>query len=236
MIRLIGLFWISIGVVAHADEAPVRLLDDRIVFETAIKDVEPSVYELAKYLDEIDDPNRRSKSRRATSILEEWSEELTSFCAERGVNPYLAAAVIVAESNGQEEAVSHVGAAGLMQIMPGTAGDLSVLERKNGAESIYGGCRYLAQMLRRFEGDEVLSLAAYNAGPGAVKKRGGVPPFLETRRYIIRVARAWPEWPLTNRSEEDGSTALEDASDALQKPPTSVTFKLSTDVKTGGEK
>ena len=236
MIRLIGLLWISIGVVANAEETPVRLLDDQVVFETAIKEVEPSVYELAKYLDEIEDPNRRSKSKRATSILAEWSEELTSFCAERGVNPYLAAAVIVAESNAEEEAVSHVGAAGLMQIMPGTAGDLSVLERKNGAESIYGGCRYLAQMLQRFEGDDVLSLAAYNAGPGAVKKHGGVPPFLETRRYITRVARAWPEWPLTTRSETEGSTVLDDPSDALQKTPTSITFKLSPEGKTGDEK
>ena len=88
------------------------------------------------------------------------------------------------------DAVSPVGAAGLMQITPE---DLDALDRKRSTDSLFGGCRYLSQMLDYFAADEVLILAAYNAGPGAVRTYGGAPPFRETRRYIISVARSWPE-------------------------------------------
>jgi len=103
-----------------------------------------------------------------------------------GVSPALVKAVCLAESAMNPRAVSRAGAQGLMQLMPGTAGDLDVSDPFDPAQSIDGGARYLAQQLRSF-GDVTLALAAYNAGPAAVRAAGGVPNFTETQRYVKRV-------------------------------------------------
>jgi soluble lytic murein transglycosylase-like protein len=98
--------------------------------------------------------------------------------------------VIRAESNFQVKAVSHAGAQGLMQLMPDTARELGVKNPFNIEENIDGGSRYLRKMLDSFDGDLKLALAAYNAGPEAVKKYGGkVPPYRETQQYVNRVLR-----------------------------------------------
>ncbi len=98
--------------------------------------------------------------------------------------------VIRAESNFQVKAVSHAGAQGLMQLMPGTAKELGVDNPFDIEQNIDGGARYLRKMLDSFGGDVKVALAAYNAGPGAVEKYGGaIPPYQETERYIDRVLR-----------------------------------------------
>jgi soluble lytic murein transglycosylase-like protein len=98
--------------------------------------------------------------------------------------------VIRAESNFQVDAVSHAGAQGLMQLMPGTARELGVDNPFDIEQNIDGGARYLRQMLDNFGGDVKVALAAYNAGPGAVEKYGGqIPPYQETEQYINRVLR-----------------------------------------------
>jgi soluble lytic murein transglycosylase-like protein len=98
--------------------------------------------------------------------------------------------VIRAESNFQVKAVSHAGAQGLMQLMPGTAKELGVDNPFDIEQNIDGGARYLRKMLDSFGGDIKVALAAYNAGPGAVEKYGGnVPPYQETEQYINRVLR-----------------------------------------------
>jgi soluble lytic murein transglycosylase-like protein len=74
-----------------------------------------------------------------------------------------------------------------MQLMPGTASDMGVLDAFDAAQNIRGGARYLAQLLKTFDGDERLAAAAYNAGPGAVLRYNGVPPFAETQVYVKRV-------------------------------------------------
>ncbi len=99
----------------------------------------------------------------------------------------LVRAVIWAESAGDAGAVSHAGAIGLMQLMPRTAGDMYVQDPIDPAQNIMGGTRYLRWLANQFNGDMLLTLAAYNAGPDAVRKYGGVPPFEETRLYVKRV-------------------------------------------------
>jgi hypothetical protein len=102
--------------------------------------------------------------------------------------------VILAESNFDPNSRSHAGAQGLMQLMPGTARGLGVADAYYFPENIRGGVEYLAKYLRQFRGETnyrqcALALACYNAGPNAVKEYGGVPPFPETRRYVIKVTQ-----------------------------------------------
>jgi soluble lytic murein transglycosylase-like protein len=106
-----------------------------------------------------------------------------------GVDSDFIHSVIRQESAGNARAVSPAGARGLMQLMPSTAETLGVKDSFSPEQNIHGGARYLRELLERYHGDAIKALAAYNAGPGAVDRYHGVPPYRETRLYVQRIVR-----------------------------------------------
>ncbi|HQT98144.1 MAG: hypothetical protein B7Z62_08345 [Deltaproteobacteria bacterium 37-65-8] len=109
------------------------------------------------------------------------------FSRANDLPPALVHAIIKAESNGQRNAVSRKGAKGVMQLMPFTSKRLRVADPFDPIENIEGGIKYIKELLVIFEGNLTNTVAAYNAGPAAVRKYGGVPPYQETRLYVRRV-------------------------------------------------
>jgi soluble lytic murein transglycosylase-like protein len=115
-------------------------------------------------------------------------EALIQQAAERnGVDPAVLHGLIQQESNFDPSAQSSAGATGLTQLMPGTATSVGVSNPLDAAESIEGGARYLGRLMNEFSGNTTDALAAYNAGPAAVKQYGGVPPYAETESYVSKV-------------------------------------------------
>ena len=106
---------------------------------------------------------------------------------EAGIDPALFDALIATESAYDPNARSRAGALGLSQLMPATAQALGISNPLDPTQNLKGGATYLSQLLQRFGGDQRLALAAYNAGPGAVEKFGGIPPYRETQNYVERV-------------------------------------------------
>lgn len=110
---------------------------------------------------------------------------------KEGVDPYLARAVIQAESAFDYKARSRAGALGLMQLMPATALRFGVMDPFDTRQNLVGGCKYLKWLMDYYKNDAVKAIAAYNAGEGAVDRHKGIPPFRETRAYVPKVMELW---------------------------------------------
>jgi soluble lytic murein transglycosylase-like protein len=117
----------------------------------------------------------------------QYESLIAQAAARNGVDPAVLHGLIQQESAFDPSATSSAGAAGLTQLMPGTASSMGVANPLNPAESIEGGARYLGQLMSEFAGNTTDALAAYNAGPGAVQRYGGVPPYSETQSYVSKV-------------------------------------------------
>jgi soluble lytic murein transglycosylase-like protein len=133
----------------------------------------------------------KGEEPQKVALFPQLEDIIAPAATKYGVAPELVAAVIWAESSGDPNARSRRGARGLMQLMPRTAKELGVARILDPRENVEGGTRYLRQMLDAHEGDVSLALAAYNAGPEAVRRYGGIPPYPETREYVGRVIRVY---------------------------------------------
>jgi soluble lytic murein transglycosylase-like protein len=131
--------------------------------------------------------SRTSPIAATRGLTPQLSASIERIADKHGVPAQLVKAVARAESGFRSDAVSPAGAQGMMQLMPATGRGLGVTDPFNAEQSIEGGTRYLKNALRMFGGDVRLALAAYNAGPNAVKRYDGIPPYAETRNYVDKV-------------------------------------------------
>jgi soluble lytic murein transglycosylase-like protein len=116
-----------------------------------------------------------------------YKTEIGAAAAKYGIDPALLAAVVKQESNFNPNARSGAGAKGLTQLMEATARGLGVTDPFDPTQSLDAGAKFLSGLLKQFHGDQSLAVAAYNAGPVAVQKYGGIPPYQETQRYVPKV-------------------------------------------------
>jgi len=135
-----------------------------------------------------DAPNDNPLAKQTSAAS--FEEMLVRAALRQGLEPEFGRSVARIESNLRQDAISNKGAIGLMQLMPGTAAILGV-NANNAEENVLGGAKFLRELLLRYNGDATLALAAYNAGPGAVQKYNGIPPYLETRKYVVRVLQEY---------------------------------------------
>jgi len=202
-VRLIGVLWagLTLGVPQAQAEEVYRWIDSRgVVHLTNVPaDSHYQKFQLGRSGgtgNGILIIARRESARRRPLVFASHArdaktaadfDKLIARAAHRhGLPPALVKAVVRAESNFQPHALSNAGAQGLMQLMPATADDLGVDDPFRAEDNVFGGTRYLRAMHDRY-GDWQLALAAYNAGPGAVDRFGGIPPYAETQQYVERV-------------------------------------------------
>ena len=145
---------------------------------------------------EADKPDKDFQSILDASISGSYGEDVSKeeingliekYSDKNGLDPDFVRAVVKQESGFNERATSRCGAAGLMQLMPGTAKGLGVVNPYDAEDNVRGGTKMLANLMKTYGGKKDLVLAAYNAGGGAVKKYGGIPPYGETQRYVKNV-------------------------------------------------
>jgi len=142
----------------------------------------------------------RTTKKRFSRRAAEFEDLILEHSLANGVSPDLVRGVIQAESAFNPMARSSKGAMGLMQLMPATAAAYNVLNAYDPGQNIRAGVKYLGTLLSKYSQNVELALAAYNAGPGAVKKYGAVPPYRETRNYIARIQGTAGVRPAANRA------------------------------------
>jgi soluble lytic murein transglycosylase-like protein len=176
----VRLYLVGIGTASAGDSNYVEVAADSVVRVETVPDIPEPVAT-------VKGPSPLNRTSAPTK--EEMHEMLAHAGAAHHIDEDLLASVVRAESGGQVKAVSRTGAKGLMQLMPGTASAMGVDDAFKPEQNIAGGTAYLDSLLTRYHDNVALALAAYNAGPGAVDKYHGIPPYRETREYVARVIR-----------------------------------------------
>ena len=183
---------------AQADKTYVYKESDGTVW---FSNVEPEAQDSSRYqLIEVKGRRTATKSCRGmnNSRLAErarnYIKEIILYASQYDIDSKLILAVIRNESCFDRSAVSSAGAQGLMQLMPATARWLGVTDSFSPDQNIRGGTKYLSDLVKRYDNNIKMALAAYNAGPGAVAKYGGVPPYAETQKYIEKVMKSYQDY------------------------------------------
>lgn len=161
---------------------------DKVSVFTDQKPTHTSDYNVLKFECYACNPHSKINWYAVKLNINSFSQYVDSESKNNNIDPALVRAIIHAESAFNPQATSRVGAQGLMQLMPATAKELGVTNSLDPQQNIAGGTKYIAQLLQQFQGNIKLATAAYNAGPTAVKKYKGVPPYEETQVYVKRVA------------------------------------------------
>lgn len=169
------------------DATVYRFTDENGVVTFSEARPEGSKYDVIRFECYACRPDSRVNWHQTPLFVGRYQETIQQTAREFEVDPALVQAVIHAESAFNPQAVSSKGAQGLMQLMPATARDVGVSDALDAEQNIRGGVHYLARMIAQHDGDIRLATAAYNAGPGAVRRHGGIPPYAETRAYVKRV-------------------------------------------------
>lgn len=133
------------------------------------------------------DPFGRQVSLNVSPPPQDIQKLISKVSSQVGVDHDLFESLVQAESDFNPREVSSKGALGLTQLMPGTAKALGISDPMDPEKNLLGGAKYLHQLLNQFNGDERLALAAYNAGPGAVRRFDGIPPYKETQHYVDKI-------------------------------------------------
>ena len=168
-------------------DARVQELQTMVATLTGAPAAQPSTPSFASALASAQTPATQTSPSATGTDGSAFGAEIDAAAASNGIDPALLKGLVSQESGFDPSARSGAGALGLTQLMPGTAASLGVTNPLDPVQSLQGGARYLRQQLDRFGGDERLALAAYNAGPGAVARYGGVPPYSETQNYVNSV-------------------------------------------------
>ena len=145
------------------------------------------------------DSSIKNKKNPESVSRSEINDLITKYANKNGLDEDFVKAVINQESGFNPNATSHCGAMGLMQLMPSTAQGLGVTNAYDAEQNIDGGTKYLKGLMNRFGNDKSLALAAYNAGPNAVKKYGGIPPYAETQNYVKNVLSKYDTYKGANQ-------------------------------------
>lgn len=176
------------------------------------------------------DITKNASNSESVSAPEDLDDIFKEAASKYGVSENLLKAVAKAESGFNANAVSSAGAIGIMQLMPSTAASLGVTDPYDAAQNIMGGAKLLSRLLKKYNGDTSLALAAYNAGSGNVDKYGGIPPFKETQNYVSKVLAYLDGYGGNSSATTVYAIAAKDASNVAQvysifaKPATGFTI------------